>query len=654
MDRLQSALNLANLFAIFPIQPGQKVPLAGSKGFKDATLDLEQIKAWWADEPNLNIGVSPGEHYVVFDFEGEGKGNDLAKSLKLFTRKTGMTIDLTDNFVVDTPSGGVHVYYKTDPFDERVYTSTVNFVKGCDIRAAGGYVLGPGSTVDGLPYKSRCSKLPRTMPEGLGQLLPTKRERVENNTADERELDLVNNCKRAIQFLKDSEPAIEGQGGDSWTFATAAKVRNFGISEERCLEFMLAHFNPRCEPPWEPDELGVKVANAYEFAMEKQGVDGGDPNLAFGDMIAEQETLVETAVEQFQFLGKAEVENWPAPVWSIKKLLPARGLGFIIGPWGSYKTYVAIDLAASIATGRDFASREFKRGGTVIYLAGEGPYGVKMRFQAWFTHMGMGWSENLFLVDKLPNFGDPEQVKAFIAQAKALGPVLIIVDTISMASLGADENSAKDMGLVLQGMKAMRDQLDAFVLGVHHMGKDKSKGSRGWSGLPAAADVEIQVTADSDKKEAYVLLNKSRDSERWSKKEVFAASKIELGKDDDGDKLFNLAFRHNPAAKAPAGDDERDNAFWRDIKDLLREPEMAGKPQGQKAMSENLAEGWHPEVDFKDDAAKAGALKNARKILERLAKTEMGILWTMPREKGGVIEWIRPAVDKENEDIIEW
>jgi hypothetical protein len=203
-------------------------------------------------------------------------------------------------------------------------------------------------------------------------------------------------------------------------------------------------------------------------------------------------------------------------------------------------------------------------------------------------------------------------------------------------------------------MKAMRDQLDAFILGVHHMGKDKSKGSRGWSGLPAAADVEIQVTADSDKKEAYVLLNKSRDSERWSKKEVFAASKIDLGKDDDGDKLSNLAFRHNPEAKAPAGDDERDNAFWRDIKDLLREPEMAGKPQGQKAMSENLAEGWHPEVDFKDDAAKAGALKNARKILERLAKTEMGILWTMPREKGGVIEWIRPAVDKENEDIIEW
>ena len=668
MKRVEAALKMAEMFAVFPIQPGQKVPLAGSRGFKDASNNPEVIEKWWFDNPALNVGVYPWGgpvKYVVLDIEGESKGNSISGSVKLFTRKTGMPLDLSEQYVVDTPSGGAHVYLKVDSADERVYTSTVNFVKGMDIRAQGGYVLGPGSTVDGVHYKPRSSLLPKPMPAGLGDYLPVKRKKVENNEADESELDLPNNVKRATQFLKDTEPAIEGEGGDSWTFATAAKVRNFGISESLCLSLMNKHFNPRCEPPWDFDDLIIKVENAYEHAQEKQGVDGGDPNLAFGEMIEADAEVPVAAPVKFELYNGTAIKSWPPPSWMIKKTLPEKGLGFIIGPWGSYKTYIAIDLAASIACSQTFASREFKRGGCVLYLAGEGPRGVAQRFEAWFEHMGIAWPEHLYVADRLPSFGDPEQVKAFIAQFKDLNVVAVFVDTISMASLGADENSAKDMGVVLAGMQAMRDGFGAFVMGIHHMGKDQSKGSRGWSGLPAAADVEIQVTADTKKKEAYVLLNKSRDSERWEKKEVFAASRIELDDDSDGDPISNLAFRHNPDAKAPepASNGAKDEGRWADVKGLMREPVMAGKTLSQAKMIENMRPKWFDHIDTDDEASVARADGATKRWLNRAAKSDEGLVWTVERDEGGDIHWMRPECDVEPEpetdpldgdDFIDW
>lgn len=76
---------------------------------------------------------------------------------------------------------------------------------------------------------------------------------------------------RVMRFITRCEPAIEGQGGDTHTFAVAARCRDQGLSEEMTLQVMLEYFNPRCEPPWNPDELAVKVSNAYAHSSGAQG-----------------------------------------------------------------------------------------------------------------------------------------------------------------------------------------------------------------------------------------------------------------------------------------------------------------------------------------------------------------------------------------------
>ena len=61
---------------VFPLKPGQKVPLIakrdGGSGVYDATIDPEQIKAWWTRTPDANIGLACGSYFWVLDVDYAG------------------------------------------------------------------------------------------------------------------------------------------------------------------------------------------------------------------------------------------------------------------------------------------------------------------------------------------------------------------------------------------------------------------------------------------------------------------------------------------------------------------------------------------------------------------------------------------------------
>src|SRR5690625_4418303 len=68
---LASALWYANTLRlpVFPLAPGQKRP-ATSHGFHDATISLDQIRAWWQAIPEANIGAPTGHLFDAFDVDG--------------------------------------------------------------------------------------------------------------------------------------------------------------------------------------------------------------------------------------------------------------------------------------------------------------------------------------------------------------------------------------------------------------------------------------------------------------------------------------------------------------------------------------------------------------------------------------------------------
>jgi RecA-family ATPase len=99
---------------------------------------------------------------------------------------------------------------------------------------------------------------PRVEPRGLS----------DQNDLPPASPELLERCR---QRLRDHGPAIEGSGGDNWTFsACAALIHGFALSEIEAWP-LLCEWNETCEPPWDESELADKLANASVYAAGSRG-----------------------------------------------------------------------------------------------------------------------------------------------------------------------------------------------------------------------------------------------------------------------------------------------------------------------------------------------------------------------------------------------
>jgi hypothetical protein len=139
------------------------------------------------------------------------------------------------------------------------------------------------------------------------------------------------------------------------------------------------------------------------------------------------------------------------------------------------------------------------------------------------------------IIDSAPNLlGEQDHVLLANEIEASGGADLIVIDTLAASSPGADENAAKDMGKVIEHCKQLHKATGATVLLIHHSGKDESKGARGWSGLRAAADAEIEVNRNGDNRIATV--KKLKDGEDGAKF-GFKLMPVEIGIDTDGEPI---------------------------------------------------------------------------------------------------------------------
>jgi hypothetical protein len=246
----------------------------------------------------------------------------------------------------------------------------------------------------------------------------------------------------------------------------------------------------------------------------------------------------------------------PPGEWLIKGILPRADVIVLFGASGSGKSFVALDLAAAIAQGIDWRGHKSIKG-RVLVIAAEGGGGVGKRLKAYAKH------HNLDLVDMdigvivaAPNFLHKEEIFEVVAAIRASGGVdLIIADTFAQVTPGANENAGEDMGLAMGNAKALREATGAPVLLIHHAGKDAARGARGWSGIKAAADAEIEII----KHEAggrEIRISKMKDGDdglAWG----FKLEVITVGRDADGDDITSCVAVDAAVPLPPADDEPR-------------------------------------------------------------------------------------------------
>lgn len=202
------------------------------------------------------------------------------------------------------------------------------------------------------------------------------------------------------------------------------------------------------------------------------------------------------AAGQLQLLTSEELLSLPRPNWIVEDVLVEDSVACIVGPPGTYKSFIALSLHYCIASGMDWYGRSTVSGPS-LYLIAEGVRGMSSRVAAWrgFTKRPLP-AQARFVAEplQLANGATDRMLDAIDRWGQK--PRLIIVDTLARTAIGLEENSAKDMGEYVAAADRIRRETGACVLFIHHSTRAASN-PRGSSALDGAFDTLISVTEDA-------------------------------------------------------------------------------------------------------------------------------------------------------------
>jgi KaiC/GvpD/RAD55 family RecA-like ATPase len=218
----------------------------------------------------------------------------------------------------------------------------------------------------------------------------------------------------------------------------------------------------------------------------------------------------------------------------VERLLTRGASSVVYGDSNTAKTFFVIELGCSIAQHLQWMGRNVEPG-LIVYLASESPASVRLRLRAYQRYHER----------KVPNFvivkspinlysgaADTELVIKLVRKLEEeLGVKceLVIGDTLSRLCAGANENSGEDMSIVVRHVDRIRHECRAHFLLVHHTGKDAARGMRGWSGMRAACDTEIEISVDDESGVHAAEITKQRDIPGKGDRVGFQLKIVEMG-----------------------------------------------------------------------------------------------------------------------------
>jgi len=367
LDRQGMALAIAaEGFRLFPCRDGSKEPACMWQ--QDATTEPGVIREWFKVHPGMNYGVSMDETHFVLDLDCKA-GKDGKNDLDVLEISNG---DLPDTLRVRTPSGGEHRYFAGSAANS---VGKKELGGGIDVRGKGGYVLGPGSMVDGNAYEIGTDAEIANAPSWLLELVARRAvaaAKREPNVA----LDAPAEIHRMRTYLKNlvdqGDVAIEYCGGNDRTYALACEVMDF-VSPERAYDLIAELWNPHCQTPWSESELHTICDSA---AVHRQNDVGAKASKPAAEVFKDAMPPAPDAGGYTQSGGlsfRSMQDITPVEIdWLWPERIAAGKLTLIAGAPDGGKSQIAANIAATISTGGAWPFGEGNaEQGAVIWLSAE-------------------------------------------------------------------------------------------------------------------------------------------------------------------------------------------------------------------------------------------------------------------------------------------
>jgi hypothetical protein len=255
-------------------------------------------------------------------------------------------------------------------------------------------------------------------------------------------------------------------------------------------------------------------------------------------------------------------------------MIPETGAGLLPGQWGTYKTFVALDLAAAVMTNTTFAGHMVKRQGGVLFIAAEGRDEIPIRLEA-LNRAKCSALERLpfFCLDECPRLLERGAANKIAAGANTIAAqmrqrfgwplVLIIIDTV-VASAGytkaGDENDAAIAQRIMDTLARVSKLTGAFVLAVDHFGKAVETGTRGSSAKESFADIVLALLGEKELTGAVKnprLTTRKRRGGPNGEEFAFVTQLVPMGIDEDGDQVDTLVIEWGGTVEPPISKEEK-------------------------------------------------------------------------------------------------
>lgn len=218
------------------------------------------------------------------------------------------------------------------------------------------------------------------------------------------------------------------------------------------------------------------------------------------------------------------------PQWLIRDVIEQGVIAVLLGPRGTYKSFIAIHWAMSIAI----------EGMPVVIVSAEGR-GIDRRFRAWLAKNAPNVKPHnlpVYALEQRVDFTSLEAVAAICADIDAmeLPPVLIVIDTLSKNSGGMDENSNSEAKAFVGNLDVhLKRRYGATVLLVHHTGHVEKGRARGASALEADTDAAYVIARTPGERQVTVSRERFKDSGDLPPL-AYRADVVDLGEIDDDDR----------------------------------------------------------------------------------------------------------------------
>ena len=503
---------------VFPTAEDKR-PLT-KNGHRDASLDPDEIIGMFENPHAHGIGGRMGKIAGVFAIDADlYKPGEAGESAKRYIDRLQAAKLLPETRTHKTRNGGVHFLLKSDS-----EWPNVNPVSGVEVKGEGGYIILPGSPGyeverEGIAEAPTAliQELKAARSQQSGRSIDALKSAIlrgedfhdpltqiaakmaaDGRSIDQVQADILSTMSASAAMLPthprhDRWRAImENKSGELSRIVESANTKfNPTIASDALREAAGAMFAGIAPLPWVEESSAPSVPSVADYAQTGAFPFAGSR----GYFASEDLKVLDQRFVMYPILSEKEVTLISAD--------PKAG-----------KTLISQTIAMHIATGMDLDALKVSDQRPVIYFALESQVAIRKRMEAWLRwHDPDGakglkqkmqmyvYEGGLNLLDEAARQDLANKLKATELWYQEQGTEdmgAIVLDTLTKAMPGGDQNSVEDTSAVFDIIEKIRAVgLCAPVIIIHHNTKGSSS-PRGSGNIQAEPDTLLTVKKDED------------------------------------------------------------------------------------------------------------------------------------------------------------